>query len=49
VLRSRRLAEAGDAPDLLALVLLAPDGTPVATTDPSGADALMTGRSGVTS
>jgi hypothetical protein len=41
--------EAGDTPDLLALVLLGIDGTPVATTDPSGADALLTIESGVTS
>ena len=41
--------EAGDTPDLLALVLLGIDGTPIATTDPSGADALLTIESGLTS
>ena len=40
--------EVGDTPDLLALVLIGMDGTPLATTDPSGTDALMTIESGVT-
>ncbi|HEY6826370.1 MAG TPA: hypothetical protein VI259_05915 [Gemmatimonadaceae bacterium] len=40
--------EVVDAPDLFAFVLLGIDGTPIATTDPSGADALMTIESGVT-
>lgn len=41
--------EAGGTPDLLAFVLLGADGTPIGTTDPSGADALLTIESGVTS
>jgi hypothetical protein len=41
--------EIGDAPDLFAFVLLGIDGTPIATTDPSGADALMTIEAGTTS
>ena len=40
--------EVGGTPDLLAFVLLGIDGTPIATTDPSGTDALMTIESGVT-
>ncbi|HTS21211.1 MAG TPA: NF038129 family PEP-CTERM protein [Casimicrobiaceae bacterium] len=34
--------DAGGTPDQLSMVLLLPDGTPVATTDPSGIDALLT-------
>ena len=41
--------EVGGTPDLLAFVLLGIDGTPIGTTDPSGADALMTIETGVTS
>lgn len=41
--------EAGDTPDLLAFVLLGIDGTPIGTTDPSGANALMTIETGVMS